>query len=573
VTDLLTLFDRLWGIAQSRHFHVSEWMYWLAALGGGVAIALFGAAVLVPAGVVITVGLLGVGRWRWHRGRARGGLVVALFSSSSSQQGRDREVQRKIVGTLQEVLSEAESSLVHAVPVVVGRDEREFAEALRRRLRGRFVLYGEVGGAGEGRYSVYARVLQPAAAGLIHVNLLTRDVIPSRVTWRDLFLSLTPAEDVLGGEYPLPFTRELEVVVRATAGLVAEGQGDTPRAAALLEEAVAVAPDSPSPQVDFLRAALARTFVRQDRIDEALALLRARASAPDAAPELLRGLADVLWSLPGGRDPRSRLGRESIAVLRAARAQRSDPQRPISTYNLAMRLPDADERFHLLDELLSSEGYYSRAWYVKRERAAGYWEDAVEVWRTDGPIAARPTFKEAARLYSAAIRGRPRITRRGFHLLRHGPAPPLLYLNAADAHRETKHRIRTAWLTRRGTRLRNWHGERGSEALRRRDWAAVANHFHHVAVVRGDLEGIFALTFQAVAARQLGDIEGADNLWTEALALHPDAIVFRAWAHTEHGVPVPELPGEEPVEPAAAMKRVERLRRKRGVSPLIVFDE
>jgi len=71
------------------------------------------------------------------------GLVLARFFAGKGAEGRQEEVQRLIWNSLRDKLTEEEARLVvHELPVVVGADERDFAIALRRRLRARFLLHG-----------------------------------------------------------------------------------------------------------------------------------------------------------------------------------------------------------------------------------------------------------------------------------------------------------------------------------------------------------------------------------------------------------------------------------------------
>lgn len=527
-------------------------MWSFAVVAAVLALAGFDAGspiVSLPALVVLLVIAVELTELRRHRRRARGGLVVPLFSTSGNGAHQD-EVQRVILTSLRDKLTPEEARLVHAVPIVIGPDDKDFAIELRKRLRARFLLHGRIAEHPDGSYSVYARLAQPIEPGVVHLDLVTRDVTFAKGSWRNLVNRLTPALDVIDEEYPLEFATELEAVVRGTAGQLAEDRNDPVRAESLLRAALGVAPTSRSHQIDLLRAALARAVFDQGREKEAIRSLERTSRESDPAPELLRTLERLLF-LQGGdrRTPVSR--RKGERALRAAAAQRSDPQRALTIYNLAMLIDDAEESAALMDELLRSKTHYRDAWYLRRQRGALYWAEAVEVHEGRGLEAARQTYAKAASMYSSAIRRRPKfklVVTRTTRRLYWYRTPPLLYANAADAHRWAGHRARAWWYSRKAERRRAKWLARGHRALKRQRWSKAVYYLDHVAMVRGDSETVLALTWQAIAVRQLGEAALAEELWQKALSMDAVALSWRALVVLDHsyGLMEQDLPGIEP---------------------------
>ena len=127
--DPLSLFDRLAAYLRQYQFRVPEWAFWLAAgpAVAGLVLAIRSSNPLALCfGVATVVIATGIYRWRWHRRRSRGGLVVARFFAGKGAEGRQEEVQRLIWNSLRDKLTEEEARLVvHELPVVVGADERD----------------------------------------------------------------------------------------------------------------------------------------------------------------------------------------------------------------------------------------------------------------------------------------------------------------------------------------------------------------------------------------------------------------------------------------------------------------
>jgi hypothetical protein len=565
--DPFGLFDRLADQLRRYQFRIPEWVFaavGFAAAAGVLAGGIFGSGPLaLCAGAVLLTALVGGLRWGRHRRRAHGGLAVARFAAGVGAERREEEVQRIILASLRDKLSVEEAGLVHGIPVVVGADERDFAVALRRRLGARFLLHGRIAEGEGGSHSIYARVAQPIDPGVIHVDLVTRDVTYKRASWRNLINRLTSALDVIDEEYPLEFAKELEAVVRGTAGQLAEDKDDPVRAERLLEDALSVAPGSRSHQIDLLRCSLARAQFDQGREREAIAKLRKRSRDEDAAPELLRTVERLLFlQARGRRSEKSR--REGERALRLAVQHRSDPQLALSLYNLAMVTPNESESSAMLDELLASRTHYREAWYVRRQRGAQYWSEAEAMREARGAEGARATYARAAQMYAQAIRRRPH-----FKLVISGGSvdffryrtPPLLYSNAADAYRHAGQSFRARWYAWRGERRRNRWFRRGHRLLKKRRWSSAAELLGHVAMVRGDTMRAVASTWQAVALKQCGDDRGSEELWRATLADDPSALSWRALlvADESYGLGVGDLPGNEPTRMDDVNALIEKL--------------
>lgn len=315
-STLLSAALRIAATVWRRHFRVPEWAYWtvlvtgLAAAGTALLSGLYsdlfdGEAFdrqfvggLTVAGVTfIFIAVCATGIVRWHRDRrkARGGLVVPRFHETAGARERGRDAQLIVLDSLQEHVPEGLRSRVHGVNAGIDLQQREFAVRLLRRLRAEAVLHGRVVDRAEGGWTVHARLALVATGGLTHYDWHTNDATPGRMGWAAMFSKLPSTYGVTDEEFPLELTRDLEALVRATAGAV--GIAETPAAMeALLREALEASRDSASPAMDVLRTQLAMAIFFQRREDEALELLRERIEAGNAFGELLRGfgfLADA----------------------------------------------------------------------------------------------------------------------------------------------------------------------------------------------------------------------------------------------------------------------------------------
>ena len=570
--SFLTWVERGLRLVWQWHFHIPEPVYWLVLLLVAPGVALIGVFAgdpwVVGGGAVATaVGVQGVARWRFHRRRARGALVVPLFQALDSRQAK--QVQGMVMTALLDHLSDREAELAHSVPAVVGPAQRAFAVRLRRRLRAYFLVQGELRERADGGLSVYARVLQPLEPEVLHIDPHTRDVTPMKVSWRHLFQRLSPQEEVREVEYPLEFAEELEALVRGVAGQFAALLEDYSRAERLLREAIDVRADSRSHALDQLRVDLALAMAAQDRHEEAIEDLRRRADEDDASPELLRSLYRLLGTDPDGtwRTRLSPEGRhEAVSLLRRAASHHGDPRRDMTIYNLANVLAtggpeDEQEAKQLIEDLLRSGGHYRGAWYVQLSRGAVSWAELLGVQQAGDEEAVRAKAKEAAYWYSRAARSRPRVRlfwREGARLwlLRQFPPAPILHANARDGHDMAGHRLRTLWHEWRFQRLRRSLLKRGDKQLRGARFVDAYASFDWAIVGRADHLETLARTCKAIALRQLGEDEEAEQEWQTARDADPHAILMRATvANDRRGYPLPRgLPGNEPSDPDGATK-------------------
>lgn len=565
---IVRTFNAIW----RWHFHVPEPAYWLVLLLGSAAFVLALVVALPASGWILAgssaavlLGAHGILRWRFHRGRARGSLVAARFAARDPSHAT--EVQEMLMTALRDDLSEDEAARVHGVPAVVGSSQRSFAARIWRRLDAHMLLHGDVRERRDGGLSVYGRVLKPLPREVIHADPHTRDVTPARAKWRYLFQRLSPQDEIREVEYPLEFADEIKALVRGVAGQFAGALGDYSRAERLLREALQVSAESRSHAVDRLRADLAMAVAAQGRHDEAIAALRERAEQDDASPDLLRTFSRLLAMHrerpfrvalpPEDRD-------EAITLLRRAAEDRGDPMRDLTLYNLANllkgeSLEEDREAREIIDDLLSSSSHYRDAWYVHQARGGMAYAESQEAWDSGDWERARAKAKEAGRLYSRAIRLRPRfrlLVREGARvwLLARFPPSPILHANARDAHGRAGHHLRDNWHEWRFQRHRARMLKRGDRFLRKGRFEDAYAAFDWAVVGREDYAETQARTRAAIALRQMGDEEEAEKRWRAIRSQDPTAILVRAAiARDSSRWSLPKgLPGDEPSDPAGA---------------------
>jgi tetratricopeptide (TPR) repeat protein len=544
------------------HFRIPPGVYWVV-LFVGTTLAFFvpGPATwwtLLASGI----GVAGILRWRWHRRHPL--LVIPLFMTFGSDDSRARRAQQLILESLSRALTPEEQRFVHAIPVVIGPNDTRFAEQVRQRVDALYVVHGRVDERNDGGWSVYAGVAAGSEEEVLHLDWHTRDLTPGKATWDIIVDRLTPARNVPDELDPLLFTGELAALVQALGGRVALAFGDTRRAERLLRGTLERASRSTSHVIDGIRVDLARALMGQDRRDEALAILRERAKGGDASPQLLRTLARFLGRQPGDfiHSKDEAADAEAIAALRQAAADRSDPARPMTLYNLTVYLGlDNPETVELLEEAAATSRLYRRAWYVRRARGALHWHRGQDCLAQD-PVAAKREFAEAAKWYSAALRSRPKLRLRspryhGWRFWKRYPPSPILLANAADAHCAAGHHVRCGWLLLRVARRRAHHLRRARRFARRSAWLRAYANYDFARIGSDDDLDVFATVMVAVSLQQIGEAEAALREWQAILHANPVALLHRAFAvHDEELDLEAGVPGDETTDIAAVTERL-----------------
>jgi tetratricopeptide (TPR) repeat protein len=521
------------------HFVIPEPAYWLVIVVAGVGFTAATTTEAIAWTGILAIGVQGLVRWRYHRGRGRRALVLARFAGPVSEAHRAVEAQQHFLTRLRDNLSPGDASTIHAVPAVVGTADSAGAARLRRRLRARLLVYGRVTDDVGGGWAVFARLITSVGSAT-HLDEHTRDATPIKRTWGERVELLSPTERVLAEEYPLLAAAELECLVRGSAGQVALLLGDPERAEILLREALAIVPDSDSPAIDGLRVALAESLADQNKLAQALVVLRARSSADNVSPDLLRYLHRVLgFAAVGGLEDSKAARQESIAALRKAIGNRADPQRDMSQFNLTSLLRPSDdpadrqEAVALLRDLEANSPHYSRAWYVQRLLGSVAWSKAEAAAAAGDTHDAAQYYRDAGRRYGKAIRLRPRVSffvwvgPRRILWTRHTPAA-ILRANLADVHDALRRVLRSRWQWWRCERTRNTLMRRGFKRFAEGQWERAYANFDWAYVGREDFKDMVAQVYSAVAAWQLGDDDEALPTWHAVVSKHRFALFTRA---------------------------------------------
>jgi tetratricopeptide (TPR) repeat protein len=538
VGTLYSIAKDTFGAAWRLHFEIPEALYWLAILVAAIGFSTASPLEAIAWFALFLLGLQGVVRWHWHRGRGRRALILARFAGYGGGEARAREAQDLILTRLKDKLDPSGVDRVHAIPFAIGTAQSGRARRVRRRLRAWLLVYGRVSEQG-GHWSVFARLLRPTGRA-VHLDEHTRDVTPVKRSWGERVELLSPSEPVVSTEYPLRAADEIEAIIRASAGQVALFLGDMNRAASLLEEALAEVGESNSHAVDTVRVSYAETLIAKDEISPALALLRERERRGSASPELLRVLAQAFRGAAAtGVEPTDKCYDESVRVLRLAAADHADPQREMSVFNLSTTLgggldpADHDEAVTLLEELASSSSFYRRAWYVHRRLGARAWSNAVSARAAEDEVVAEQQFRLAGKRYGRAIRLRPGVrffvwvnsTRRLWTIY---PPAAILRANLADVHDELGRSWRSKWQWWRCERKRDRLIRRGLRRFADADWEKAYANFDWVYVGRNDFRDIVALVYRAVAAWQYADDDEALASWNYAVRRNSFALITRA---------------------------------------------
>jgi hypothetical protein len=289
---------------------VPEWRYWLgltvalliavAGLLSGIYASLFdgeafdrtfvGGVTLSTINLLfIGVCVIGIGRWKRDRRRARGGLLVPYFHEFAGASGRGEDARLVILHALQENLDEEQMGRVHPINAVIDLQHKTQAARILKALRAEGLVHGRVVDRPGSGWTVHARLALPAWVALTHYDWHTNDATMGRLPWRAWFSGLPSTFDVSDEEFPLDLTADLEALVR---GIFAAAGLDNPVAAQIaLREAIEKSGDSHTAAIDTMRVKLALLIFFSGNEDGALDLLRARIADGDAYGELLRGFA------------------------------------------------------------------------------------------------------------------------------------------------------------------------------------------------------------------------------------------------------------------------------------------
>ncbi len=493
-SDLLELALRIVKATWRWRFHIPRPAFW-ALIGAGASLAFFGgsatSAVTGAAGAALGIG--GLANWSYYSS-PRPLLAIPLFAGPRSERGRPEDIQRMVVTTLQDRIGALlPPDWVRAVPVEVGPDRIAFAHRLIKRIKARYLLYGESRVRQDGGYQVFARLAVRADPTIEHWDGHTKDKTPQHTIWHTLTEKLTPQLEVGDVEYPFEFAAEMEALVRSLEGTVYGYARRWDLSEKALRSALNVAPNSDTGAVDQIRVNL-----------------------------------DPLNPFMRGPDP-ARL-QEAVDLLRRASADRGDPLRPMSQYNLATLLlqrPETrNEGLAILDRLRRSRTHYARAWYVRRPLGVGHWALAQQLRDQGHDAAAEREFARAATWYSRAIRARPKLrlrrVGRHFHVQRY-PRSAMLHANAWDAHHLAGHRLRSRYHRWRFHRRRTSLWGDAIRAMRDDDWPKAYANFDWQIVGYKDLPEIAARVGRAIALKQLGREEAASTAYREAVAIDEQA--------------------------------------------------
>jgi tetratricopeptide (TPR) repeat protein len=518
----------------SLRFDIPEPGFWVLLIAGAVFSPVVSLVGIAP----VIVAAAGISNWRWYRHRCRGGLVVARLGEGGGTEGHGRESQEIIVDQLRHALPPGLEESVQPVPIVIGSGEGSRAARLQRRLQAGMVVYGRVMASADGGWTVLPRVLEPISGAFFHQDFETRDITPGTARFGPLVASLPPQRRVVDEEYPFDFCRDLEGVIRGTAGQFAAVREEYPRAEALLVDAIARAPNSTIPQFDVLRVSLADSIAAQGRSDGALALLRGRVNGSQPSAYLLRSFAHRVGGLATHANavPNLQHRAEALSALRLAVRYEHDPARDMTVYNLLARLTGPDltrksiaEADMLADELLESDSGYRKLWWVKKAKAVILSLQADATLQSGDERRARELSRQSARWWDRSIRARPRLqlrwvgVRRGFARVVVFPPSVILHSHAWDAHTRAGHHVRSFWHRWLAGLLRSVFMRAGRRRFSQGDFAAATAWFGWAYLGRVEPRDQVAAIYLATAALQAGADAMADGFWTDANTMDREA--------------------------------------------------
>jgi tetratricopeptide (TPR) repeat protein len=561
-----------WTVKQ--HFRIPLGLFWTALLAGA-ALAFFIPAPWIVIPILLSIGGIdGILRRRRYR-RGANFLVVPQPVTVGDDDPLAARAQQLIMESLAQRLTAEEMRLVRPIPARLGPTDIELAAAISRRLGAFRVVVGRVDKRADGGWTLFSGLVSPPDRGVTHLDPHTRDKLPARASWAAAIDYLSSTRDVQDVQDPLLVSRELEALVRALAGYVADLSDDLGRAEREFRSAIGTS-ESNSHPIDELRCALAGVLVRQDRRSEAIDELRARAARDDPSPGLLRALARYLRPQPGEfREHLPYAGSaedqvEAIAALRRAAASRADPMRPMTLYNLSQILPTEGERREALAEAMAQSRFYRQAWYTHKALGAMDYHAAVAQQQAGDELAARNLFRSAAREYRAAIRRRPKLrvwwydAGRRYPYARF-PSSPVLHANAQDACEGARQRLGARWHARRTDRLRKARLKRAGKQFDRGLWLHAYANYDFAIIGRHDFSDAYAQVMRAICLQQEGHLEEAAADFEEANERFPGlALAIRGGCAAPGTRPLPNgLPGPYPTDP----EEIVELLRESGVAP------
>jgi hypothetical protein len=530
--------------------------------------------IVVPL-LVALGGLVGVLRRRRYRSGANFLVIPQPVAPADGDLG-GRQAQQLIMESLAHRLTADELALVRPIPARLGTTDVSLAGAVLRRLGAFQVLVGRINPRPDGGWSLYSGLVSLPERNVIHLDPHTRDKTPARTRWALALDYLSSTQDVQDVQDPLLVSNELEAVVRSLAGHVASLGGDLPRAEREFRAAIEASGNSDSHPIDELRCALARVLVHDNRRSEAVAELRARVGRDNPSPELLRTFARYLPPQPGefrehlpypeSADDQA----DAIAALRQAAAQRSDPRRPMTLYNLSQILPAGEERRETLAEAMGTSRFYRQAWYTHKALGASHYQAAVAQVDAGDEPAARELFRSAACEYRSALRRRPKLRlllRDGgtVHVYTRFPSSPVLHANARDACEGAGQPRRARWHLWRARRLRRARLKRANKAFDRKLWARAYASYDFAVLGWDGLDEAYALVMRSVCLQQMGHPEEAAADFGQADARFPAlALAVRAGCVAPG---MPELPNGLPGDWPTALEDVTAMLRARGLGP------
>lgn len=542
--NFVELAERVLRLAWRWHFRIPKIIYWVAFSIGVVGVALWrevgGAELLFAAFLMVVLGMQGVVRWAYYQSRPPA-LAIPFFESTSHD--LSAEVRRIITTSIRDHLSAPFNEAVRPIDVVVGPSDKSFAHRLRRRLGALYLVYGEVR---EGDpYSVFSRLSVEPPAEVMHQDWWTMDITPQRTIW-DASHKLSPSYGARDVEYPLRSAAELRGLVASLEAEIWMLAGQPAKADDAFHLALVDLETSESHAVDEIRVRLSHALRQQGKVQDALDLLKSRAIADSASPELLRQYAALLMQLSDETNPYispitgSRA--DAIAALRRAASHTSDPLRDQSLYNLAMALGDTprerSEKEEILKRLFVSRSRYRRAWYVKRERGLIHWNKGEALKALGETDAAKREFKLAARWDTRTLWARPKVRiRRRPHPIRFGGRviwvpriprlkryriPPILWGAVTEAHEAAGNRLRARYYDLRHQRRVDRLMKLAEAGVANQDWDAAYANFDWVSAGKATMSSCLALVGRGVALQQLGQETLASESLARARTMHPD---------------------------------------------------